>query len=317
MDLPPEIDEYIRETIDHSLGLPVSSQTLHAKLHASQESQRQLRQQHLFLLSKLKEKDQLIERARSEASMNAQAVKRFVAENQKLAVECENLVEQCVRLEKECKLYEHDREALMEFGNEAEDRAQEANARLHELEQELIKYKHQNESIDSFSTSTLEEDNLLESLLATVTTKDESSACGFLNAYSENEHCKKLLTMWNCLKPSIRTVLCLIAEIKSLENDKENLRVNLDRAEEEVKVLFEENSVLDEENKRLAKRCKERNHSSSGGKHTDSASAKSNKRKSSPKTCSPMAKKIDFEDVDSARTPLSPLGNKLSRMPHV
>nr|KYP52567.1 hypothetical protein KK1_025521 [Cajanus cajan] len=58
--------------------------------------------------------------------MNAQAVKRFVAENQKLAVECENLVEQCVKLEKECKLYEHNREALIEFGNEAG---------LHELKQ--------------------------------------------------------------------------------------------------------------------------------------------------------------------------------------
>lgn len=86
--------------------------------------------------------------------MNAQAVKRFVEENQKLAAECESLVEQRVKLERECALYDHDREALMEFGNEADERAQEAQERALELErdlclleQELIKYKQQNESV--------------------------------------------------------------------------------------------------------------------------------------------------------------------------
>jgi len=43
----------------------------------------------------------------------------------------------------------------------------------------------------------------------------------------------------------------------------------------------------------------------------------SNKRKSSRKTSSPMGRKIDFEDlIDSARTPLSPLGNKLLELQH-
>lgn len=37
------------------------------------------------------------------------------------------------------------------------------------------------------------------------------------------------------MKPSTRRVLCLVAEVKSLESDKENLRVNLHRAEEEVR----------------------------------------------------------------------------------
>ncbi|XP_027333570.1 uncharacterized protein LOC113848309 [Abrus precatorius] len=316
MDFPPEIDDYIKESIDHCLGLPVSSRTLHIKLLASHESQRQLRDQHLSLLAKLKAKDELIERARFEANMNAQAVKRFVEENQKLASECESLVTQCQKLERECALYDHDREALMEFGNEADERAQEAHARALELErdlglleQELKKYKQGNESVDSSSASTLGEEDLLESLLATVASKDESSTYAFLNANSENEYCKKLLTMWNCLEPSTRRVLSLVAEVKTLENDKEHLRINLDRAEEEVKLLFDENSMLDEENKRLAKRCKERNHTGSGGKLTGSTSAKSNKRKSSPKTNSPMARKIDFDEIDSARQPLSPLRN--------
>ncbi|KAK7275799.1 hypothetical protein RIF29_16923 [Crotalaria pallida] len=319
MDLPPQIDDYIKESIDHCLGLPVTSKTLELRLRASQESHRQLHKQNQILIAKLKEKDELIERARSEATMNAQAVKKFVEENEKLASECENLMEQCQKLEKECALYDHDREALMEFGNEADQRAQEANLICHELERDLMslqhelsemkKFKHMNESVDSTSASTLGEENLLDSLLETLTSKDESSTYAFLDAHSENESCKKLLTMWNFIKPSTRRVLSLVAEVKSLENDKEHLRINLDRAEEEVKVLFDENGILDEENKRLARHCKERNHLGSGGKLTSSTSAKSNKRKSSPRTSSPMERKIDFDDMDSARQPLSPLRN--------
>ncbi|CAL0307819.1 unnamed protein product [Lupinus luteus] len=319
MDLPPQIDYYIRESIDHCLGLPVSSQTLELKLHAFQESHRQLHHQNQSLLAKLKEKDELIERTRSEATMNAQAVKRFVEENEKLVLECENLMKQCQKWEKECALYDHDREALMEFGNEADERAQEAHMRVQDLEQKLMmlelevsemkKSKHQNELIDSTSGSTLGEENLLDSLLEIVTGKDDSSTYAFLDAHSENESCKKLLTMWNCLKPSTRRVLSLVAEVKSLENDKEHLRINLHRAEDEVKVLFDENGILYAENKRLVRQCKERNLLGSGGKLTNSTSAKSNKRKSSPRTSSPMERKIDFDDIDSARQPLSPLRN--------
>ncbi|KAK7301160.1 hypothetical protein RJT34_12021 [Clitoria ternatea] len=316
MDLPSEIDDYIKGSIDHCLNLPVSTQTLHLKLHASQESQRQLREQNLSLLAKLKKKDDLIERARFEASMNAQAVKKFVEENQKLAAECENLMVKCEKLERECTLYDHDREALMEFGNEADERAQEAQARalvleqdLEMLEHELSKYKQETESGGSCSASAVGEENLLDFLFATLTSKDESATYAILNANSENEHCRKLLTMWSSLMPSTRRILSLVAEVKSLECDKEHLRTNLHRAEEEVKLLFDENSVLDEENKRLAKRCREMNHADSGGKLTSSMSAKSNKRKSSPKTVSPMARKIDFEDIDLARQPLSPLRN--------
>lgn len=73
--------------------------------------------------------------------MNAQAVKKFVEENQKLAVECTNLVSQCTRWEKECSLYDHDREALMDFANEADERAKDAEIRVNELEEELRRIK--------------------------------------------------------------------------------------------------------------------------------------------------------------------------------
>lgn len=69
--------------------------------------------------------------------MNAQALKRFVEENQRLADECSNLLVQCQKWEKECSLYDHDREALMDFGNEADERAKVAEGRVLEIEEEL------------------------------------------------------------------------------------------------------------------------------------------------------------------------------------
>jgi len=50
--------------------------------------------------------------------------------------------------------------------------------------------------VDS-SSGTLDEEKLLDSLLATITTADESSTFAFLNSNSENDQCKRLLTMWN------------------------------------------------------------------------------------------------------------------------
>ncbi|KAL0289470.1 UNVERIFIED_CONTAM: hypothetical protein Scaly_2702200 [Sesamum calycinum] len=95
MELPQETEDYIRESIDDSVGLPVSSGTLLHKLRAVEASHMQIRHQYLCLQSRLKEKDEIIERSRAEASMNAVALKKFVEENQKLAVECSNLLAAC------------------------------------------------------------------------------------------------------------------------------------------------------------------------------------------------------------------------------
>lgn len=64
MSLPPAIEDYIKESIDHSLGLPVSAQTLSLKLRISEEAQCILQDQCLHLEAKLKEKDGLLELAR-------------------------------------------------------------------------------------------------------------------------------------------------------------------------------------------------------------------------------------------------------------
>ena len=64
MDLPQEIDDYIKGSIECTLGLPVSTNTLELKLRASEEAQSRLRDRYLLLQTRMKEKDQAIERAR-------------------------------------------------------------------------------------------------------------------------------------------------------------------------------------------------------------------------------------------------------------
>ncbi|XP_076903566.1 uncharacterized protein LOC143558653 [Bidens hawaiensis] len=320
MDLRKETDDFICESIDYSLGLPVSTRTLELKLLSSEETQRQLRDQYLYLKSKLQEKDEVIKRVRDESSMNAQAVKKFVEENQKLDLECSNLLTQCNRWEKECSLYDSDREALMEFGNEADNRAREAEARVRDLEQELTKlseefmfYKQQSEHkqvgemTKAESTEHFLVDTLLSTLISKVDSKDdvESAAHSFLKANSRVEVCQKMLEMWESLKPSTHKVLALASEVKILQKEKDHIRNNLTTAEEEVKVLFEENNLLDKENARLMKLIqKERQLNHSGGKQ-NSASLKNNKRKSGPRDC--CCSPIDFNESGSPRKALSPL----------
>ena len=79
--------------------------------------------------------------------MNAQAIKKFVEENQKLAEECAELLARCEKFENECSLYDRDLEALMDFGNEADARAVAAESRVHYLEEELSKLT---EEVQSF-----------------------------------------------------------------------------------------------------------------------------------------------------------------------
>ncbi|KAI3871019.1 hypothetical protein MKX03_010865 [Papaver bracteatum] len=377
MDIPQDLDDYIKESIDYTLGLPVSERTLETKLLASEDARKRLQDQYFVLYSRLKEKDELIERSKFEACMSNQAVKRFVEANQKLALECENLLSQCSKLERECSLYDHDREALMEFGNEADERAKEAEIRVVEVENELKIlseqldfYKHQcdvrmvNErkateelislrqrvtelerlrslesqvacskcssfktvngnspqqmsddsdsmNVDSSAFRTNLEAHLLDSLIVSITDKDEAAANAhaFLEANSGVESCQGLLKIWVCLSPATQNVIALASEIRALQTDKEHLTTNLVRAEEEVKALFEENTILDEENKRLLRQCnRERHHQGSVDKHTSSASTKGKKRRSSPKTCSIIERKIDF-DQDLPRHPLSPIQN--------
>lgn len=149
--MPADIEKYVQETVCNVLE-PCSCQDhWEIKFAEAVDSQRQLQEQVYVLLRRLEEADLKCAKSREEASLNAQALRRQVAETQRLAAECksltldcESLTQECTRLENECNLYHNDREVFMEVADEAEERAAqaeekaaEANRKLEELLQEL------------------------------------------------------------------------------------------------------------------------------------------------------------------------------------
>ncbi|CAD5182027.1 unnamed protein product [Musa acuminata subsp. malaccensis] len=181
MDLSPGTEEYIKESIVISLGLPVSVESLSPKLLVSEDTRRRLQDQIFVLEDRLKESSKRLEQSRAESNMNAQGVRRCVEEKEVIASQYADLVNHCRKLEEECSLYERDLERIMESCDELAKENEELRAQLQHI-------------------------SSLESLAA---------------------------------------------EAESLKKDKEHLRTNLHRAEEEVKVFFEENKILDEENTKL------------------------------------------------------------------
>lgn len=233
----PQTDEYIRESIENSLGLPMSDKNMRLKLLASEDARHRLQDQIFVLEERLKDTEKRVEQYKAEATMNAQGLRRCIEEKDMVASGYADLINHRAKLEKECSLYERDLERVMDACDELAKENDELRARL----------------------------------------QDNSS------------------------------ITILAAEVESLKKDKENLRINLHRAEEEVKVLFEENKILDEENKRLLGLLKREQHRhGSDSKQSACASAKG-KRKSSQKDSSPTGRVIDFSVVDSSRQPLSAL----------
>lgn len=280
MDLPRDVDDYIKDTIDHSLGIPISIDALQKKLSAAQESQRRLREQYSSLVSRLKEKEQVIELARSESSINAQAVKKFVEENRKLSSECEDLVKQCKKWERECFLYHQDREALMDFGNESDERARESESKVRELEEQVRTMSDVMKKSKVESEKKLEEEErLVDSVLASFVSEEEIKfGRVFLEANIQDQ---SLLSRWEELKPSTRKAVSLVSMVKRIEKEKECLILNLAKAEHEVEIVCEQNRELDEENRKLLKQC-----SSGSGYLQCSAERSKSKKRKSPKMMS-------------------------------
>ncbi|KAF3779071.1 hypothetical protein EJ110_NYTH42305 [Nymphaea thermarum] len=338
MGLSLELENYIQNSIENAVGLPVSENTLQSKLFAMEESRRVLQGQIFGLQDLVNDQNEKIERAKAshewehltrvisclqfEAAMNAQALRKSIEQNQQLNAEINDLTAQIERLNKECSLYDKDREALMEFGNDADERAREAEIRALEAEdafrrlsEELNQSKREIEILtrliipldDSLTKHALSlskdgghssdispNEDLLTSLVESTLGNgyrsrqelEEAVAKGlsFLEAHAGEE------PHWR-LRPSIRCILALAAE---------------------VSVLFEENKLLDEENKRLLRRCyRERNQQGSPSSHSSKS-----KRKASPRMNNAAERATDAEGPESPRWPLSPLesnGVHLSR----
>ncbi|CAM0877110.1 unnamed protein product [Alopecurus aequalis] len=122
------------------------------------------------------------------------------------------------------------------------------------------------------------------------------------------ESCDELARENEDLRARIKDTPDLTAlntEVQALQRDKEILKTNLNKAEEEVKLLFEENRTLDEANKRLLILLDKEHHRS---ERKQSASNSTKKRKSSSlKDTSPVSLAVDFNSADASRHPLSPL----------
>ncbi|KAJ0786383.1 hypothetical protein HanOQP8_Chr02g0054831 [Helianthus annuus] len=298
MDLPQEIDDYLRESLEYSLEHPVSARTLELNIRSSEVTQRHIRDQCFILKSKLLEKDRIIECVRAESSMNAHALKKFSEENQKLITEHTELLARCAKWDVECTLYERDIEALKEFGNQADERAKEAESRVLCLEDETSKLWEELQSLKKLSEGEFTENFLIDTFISSFINEDEvaSASLSFLEADSRVDLCQKMLKIWDGLKPATHTALALASEVKNLQKDKDMLRMNLIKAEEEVEALFKENNTLDKEYTRLT------NLLDSEGSHS-SGSIKNCEPKSSN---SAVEKKIDFSDAaDSPRKLLS------------
>ncbi|VAI52193.1 unnamed protein product [Triticum turgidum subsp. durum] len=120
------------------------------------------------------------------------------------------------------------------------------------------------------------------------------------------ESCDELARESDDLRNRLRDAPDLTEQVQALQRDKEILKTNLNKAEEEVKLLFEENRALDEANKRLLCLLEKEQKHRSERKHSASNSTK--KRKSSSlKDTSPVGLAIDFNSADASRQPLLPL----------
>ncbi|KAM0035997.1 hypothetical protein Hdeb2414_s0015g00453101 [Helianthus debilis subsp. tardiflorus] len=133
--------------------------------------------------------------------MNAHALKKFSEENQKLITEHTELLAQCAKWDVECTLYERDIEALKEFGNQADERAKEAESRVLCLEDETSKLWEELQSLKKLTEGEFTENFLIDTFISSFINEDEvaSASLSFLEADSRVDLCQKMLKIWDGL----------------------------------------------------------------------------------------------------------------------
>ncbi|KAJ7527297.1 hypothetical protein O6H91_16G047400 [Diphasiastrum complanatum] len=151
--LSATVDEYLEGAVARLVGLPCRHSQLREQLEYVEQLRWELQTQVCSLQRQVYDTQLKWVKAKEEASISAQALKRQVAETQGLAEQCKLLSEECSRLESECNLYQNDRELIMEAANEAEeraaaaeDRAADAAKKAEEVFAELEKLKKQKDS---------------------------------------------------------------------------------------------------------------------------------------------------------------------------
>ncbi|XP_020572329.1 myosin-11-like [Phalaenopsis equestris] len=100
----------------------------------------------------------------------------------------------------------------------------------------------------------------------------------------------------------ISSLQAIFAEVQSWQQDKEMLLKNLQKAEEEVKLMYKENRSLDEENKRLQRKLqREQIHHRSEHKRSTRDSSSKGKRKSRQGESKHFARETDINLDEPSR----------------
>ncbi|KMZ74177.1 hypothetical protein ZOSMA_133G00260 [Zostera marina] len=277
MDIPPETERYIKEIIDHSLDLPVSSETLQLKLIASEDARCRLQDKVFLLEDRVNEASTRLEKCKAEASMNAHGLRKCIQEKEEVIARCVDLTDQNSQFQRECVLYDQDIERLMESYDELGKDNEELKTQLNNstsvlslvAEVEILKQDKEDLQINLSRT-----ENLVLSLAAEVETLKQ-----------DKEHLRE-----NLLKAEDEAKV-LFEEGRIL--DKENKRL-----------LKKLNKEKGEESNR--KKC---SHEAPSGSASSFRHRESGKRKS-PLMKSSCTETILFNldgGVDSERHPLSPL----------
>lgn len=223
-----ELDEYVEECIGYTIGLPLCGKALEERLAQAEEGQRELREKVVYLNQRLQQTQQKLDRARAEANLNAQAVRKCVCDNEKGAERYRKLRDECTRLESECALYLHDREVFMEAADEAEERANEAEERVLQAENKVQELASQVQHLkQGMSHSTASKLKMAEEL--------NSLRCRIRELESGNHSLQDVSTMTKKNQDDCFTH----HQIEQLERENRELRALLDiatsRSEEQLK----------------------------------------------------------------------------------
>ncbi|KAJ4775477.1 SKIP interacting protein 16 [Rhynchospora pubera] len=114
MDLDPETEKYLRESIESLVGLEVSPKNLQLKLLASEDERRRLTAQVFFLEDSVYEASRLLEQFKMGSKKKAQALKLCIAAKAVITSCSHQLSALCDDLEIECFTFDRDLQRYMD-----------------------------------------------------------------------------------------------------------------------------------------------------------------------------------------------------------
>lgn len=268
--LSAHVEDDLKHTISHLLGLPVPPSFLLNKLRHVEDSRHALEATVHTLQLRLLDLESRLTKSKNEATITAVALRKQIAENQKLEGQLKQVTQRCSWLEEECSLYHNDREVFLGAAEEAEDRAWKAEEQCVEMETNMAQLLTDSEQLKNiqmehtqwrleldrlgYQVSNLEttnanlqvelakaENKLVQSHVSQgASTSASDSSCGkeTLLGSSLNYRSEHLV---NKERPGTHQ---LMAEVQRLWKEVALYKCNLARAEIQVRILDDDNKDL-------------------------------------------------------------------------